>query len=214
MPAARGVCARPQAVADGRPNIGRRAADDVVSREYGARHCGAHSPTKEWPGPQGAAFSEAFAALGYVVGTTATAVQSYPRLLEVYPHPALLTLMRRLLGLQQKKREFPLGPRQSLGQHIPGIGVGDADVRDVGYYCCIQKGETCGGCVIEIGVSSPATAERVADRVSVIAAIDDRYRAVNDAATHGILREDNPGSVDVNRRTSCPVSVVACNLLE
>ncbi|MCX7035919.1 MAG: hypothetical protein NT064_04965 [Proteobacteria bacterium] len=49
-------------------------------------HCGAHSPTKERPGPQGAAFSEAFAALGYAVGTTATAVQSYPRLLEVYPH--------------------------------------------------------------------------------------------------------------------------------
>ena len=43
-------------------------------------------PLKIRPGPQGAAFSEAFAELGYAVGTTATAVQSYPRLLEVYPH--------------------------------------------------------------------------------------------------------------------------------
>jgi len=64
----------------------KATSDDVVSRKFGARHCGAHSPTKERPGPQGAAFTAAFAALGYAVGTTATAVQSYPRLLEVYPH--------------------------------------------------------------------------------------------------------------------------------
>ena len=57
----------------------KATSDDVVSREFGARHCGAHSPTKERPGPQGAAFSEAFAALGYAVGTAAAAVQSYPR---------------------------------------------------------------------------------------------------------------------------------------
>ena len=55
----------------------KATSDDVVSREYGARHCGAHSPTKERPGPQGAAFSEAFVAPGYAVATTATAVQSY-----------------------------------------------------------------------------------------------------------------------------------------
>ena len=63
------------------PFDNRRVADDVVSREFGARHCGAHSPTKERSGHQGAAFSKAFAAVGYAVGTTATAVQSYPRLL-------------------------------------------------------------------------------------------------------------------------------------
>jgi hypothetical protein len=61
----------------------KATSDDVVSTGFGARHCGAHSPTKERPGPQGAAISKAFAALGYAVGTTATAVQSYPRLLEV-----------------------------------------------------------------------------------------------------------------------------------
>ena len=71
----------------------KATSDDVVSREFGARHCGAHSPTKEKPGPQGAAFSEAFAALGYAVGTTATAVQSYPRLLEVYPHKEVQDLL-------------------------------------------------------------------------------------------------------------------------
>ena len=68
------------------PFDNRRAADDVVSREFGARHCGAHSPTKERPGPQGTAISKAFAALGYAVGTTSIAVQSYPRRLEVYAH--------------------------------------------------------------------------------------------------------------------------------
>ena len=71
----------------------RRKAEDVVSAEFGARHCGTHSPTKERPGAQGAAFTAAFAALGYAVGTTATAVQSYPRLLEVYPHKEVQDLL-------------------------------------------------------------------------------------------------------------------------
>ena len=75
------------------PFDNRRAADDAVFREFGARHCGAHSPTKERPGPQGAAFSEAFAALGHAVGTTATAVQPYPRLLEVYAHKEVQDLL-------------------------------------------------------------------------------------------------------------------------
>ena len=75
------------------PFDNRRAADNVVSRGFGARHCGAHSPTKERPGAQGAAFSEAFAELGFAVGTTATAVQSYPRLLEVYPHKEVQDLL-------------------------------------------------------------------------------------------------------------------------
>ena len=56
------------------------------SKHWWMRCRGAHSPTKERPGSQGAACSEAYAALGYAVGTTATAVQSYPRRLEVYPH--------------------------------------------------------------------------------------------------------------------------------
>ena len=30
----------------------RRQADDAVSAEFGARHCGTHSPTKERPGAQ------------------------------------------------------------------------------------------------------------------------------------------------------------------
>ena len=91
------------------PFDNRRAADNVVSRGFGARHCGAHSPTKERPGAQGAAFSEAFAELGFAVGTTATAVQSYPRLLEVYPHPALLTLMnadKRVPYKQSKSKTY------------------------------------------------------------------------------------------------------------
>jgi predicted RNase H-like nuclease len=87
----------------------RRQADEVVSTEFGARHCGTHSPTKERPGAQGAAFTAAFAALGYAVATTATAVQSYPRLLEVYPHPALLTLMnadKRVPYKQSKSKTY------------------------------------------------------------------------------------------------------------
>jgi hypothetical protein len=49
----------------------RRKADDVVSTEFGARHCGTHSPTKERPGAQGnAAASEAATNWGDYRGIT------------------------------------------------------------------------------------------------------------------------------------------------
>lgn len=73
----------------------RRPADQAVSREFSSRWCAAHSPTAIRPGPLGARISETLSAGGYELATTATLVPGAFQFLEVYPHPALLSLLQR-----------------------------------------------------------------------------------------------------------------------
>jgi len=73
--------------------IGRRAADDAISREFGGRKCAAHSPSPERPGTIGENLTLDFGSVGYEVATTRTTCGSWNRLVEVYPHPALLALL-------------------------------------------------------------------------------------------------------------------------
>lgn len=75
--------------------VGRRAADNEVSRMFGGKGCGTHSPNLTRPGPIGQRLTDRFADLGYPVATTDTGAGHTPVLLEVYPHPALLTLLDR-----------------------------------------------------------------------------------------------------------------------
>ena len=77
------------------PFATRRAADRTVSREFGSRHCAAHSPTAARPGPLGARISEALSAAGYELATTDTRSPGRRQFLDVYPHPALLSLLQR-----------------------------------------------------------------------------------------------------------------------
>lgn len=77
------------------PITGRRTADQEISRAFGARWCSAHSPGPIRPGPLGEDLSCRFAELGYPIATRATAAGMSPCLVEVYPHPALLTLLER-----------------------------------------------------------------------------------------------------------------------
>lgn len=74
---------------------GRRAADREVSRTFGAQWCSAHSPGPDRPGPLGAQLSLRFAEAGYPIATATTPGGTPHRLVEVYPHPALLALLRR-----------------------------------------------------------------------------------------------------------------------
>lgn len=69
--------------------IARRSADDAVSRAYGARKCGTHTPSAIRPGPISDALREACEASGYPLLTKGI---STPGLIEVYPHPALVEL--------------------------------------------------------------------------------------------------------------------------
>lgn len=78
------------------PIDGRRKADNDVSTEFGARKCATHTPNANRPGPLGAALTKAFVDSGYDIATTTTTVGALQkRLVEVYPHPALLSLLQR-----------------------------------------------------------------------------------------------------------------------
>lgn len=73
------------------PIVGRRPADDAVSRAFGARGCVVHSPSQARPGPLSDRLRAALDAQGFAL---ATALPPAPRvLLEVYPHTALLALL-------------------------------------------------------------------------------------------------------------------------
>lgn len=76
------------------PILGPRAADKAISREFGGRGCSTYPPSAARPGRLGATISREFAEAGYSIATTSEACPTTGRLLEVYPHPAILTLLR------------------------------------------------------------------------------------------------------------------------
>ena len=77
------------------PFSSRRVADEMVSAEFGSRWCSTHTPNTKRPGPLGTYLSSALRARGYELATTATLAAEAKRLVEVYPHPALLSLLQR-----------------------------------------------------------------------------------------------------------------------
>jgi predicted RNase H-like nuclease len=74
--------------------VGRRPADDEVSRRYGAQKCGTHSPSALRPGVLGEQFTRDLEKHGYQVASAMSPVATVPAVIEVYPHPALLQLLR------------------------------------------------------------------------------------------------------------------------
>ena len=81
------------------PIVGRRASDNAVSRAYGARQCGTHTPSAARPGQISDNLTAGFAAAGYPLLTSAVARRG---LIEVYPHPALVELARASARLPYK----------------------------------------------------------------------------------------------------------------
>jgi predicted RNase H-like nuclease len=71
------------------PIRSRRVSDDAVSRAYGSRKCGTHTPSEIRPGPMSDDLRKNFEEAGYALQTVAA---SSPGLIEVYPHPALVEL--------------------------------------------------------------------------------------------------------------------------
>jgi len=88
---------------------GRRAGDNAVSTAFGGYWCGTHTPNPRRPGAIGLEFSDGFAAQGYAVAGADVPCGTEGRLLEVYPHPALVRLLsldRRLPYKQGKSRKY------------------------------------------------------------------------------------------------------------
>ena len=80
------------------PIVGRRPADAQVSRRFGKYGCAVHSPTPARPGAISTKLRDGFAGLGFPIATAASLSGVPSVLLEVYPHPALLSL----LGLERR----------------------------------------------------------------------------------------------------------------
>ena len=81
------------------PITGRRVSDDAVSKAYGARKCGTHSPSAWRPGKVSDDIKAGFDQAGYPLLTTSITT---PGLIEVYPHPALLHLTKATERLPYK----------------------------------------------------------------------------------------------------------------
>jgi predicted RNase H-like nuclease len=75
------------------PFVGRRVADDAVSKAFGAQGCSTHSPSTQRPGELGSRFMEDLKYFGYPLATANGVVGTLHRTIEVYPHPAILSLV-------------------------------------------------------------------------------------------------------------------------
>jgi predicted RNase H-like nuclease len=104
------------------PITGRRAADSAISKVYGGRGAAVHSPSAERPGIISDQLSKDFAAAGFPLATSTTPVGTPNRLVEVYPHPALITLTGasyRLPYKVSKSRRY--WPSSSPGERISNL---------------------------------------------------------------------------------------------
>jgi len=94
---------------------GRRAADQAISKRFGRQGCSTHTPGIERPGSLSACLSRQFEVEGYPIATTSDSSSTRPRLVEVYPHPALLKLLGR-------EKRVPYKVSRS-GQYWPSCSV-------------------------------------------------------------------------------------------
>lgn len=88
------------------PITGRRVSDNAISSLYGSRHAGTHTPSQSRPGKLSDDLTLGFARAGYPLLTSGA---SFPALIEVYPHPALIELARadrRLPYKHAKSRKY------------------------------------------------------------------------------------------------------------
>jgi len=71
----------------------RRESDRQISKAFGGFKASTHSPSRERPGALGRHIAEGFSSLGFTLATKGSRHSSHA-LVEVYPHTALIRLMR------------------------------------------------------------------------------------------------------------------------
>jgi predicted RNase H-like nuclease len=84
------------------PIVGRRSADNALSSAFSRYGAAAHSPSAERPGRIADDLHAFFRGRGYSLGTRTEEAGQTGKLLEVYPHPALLRLLDEPYRLQYK----------------------------------------------------------------------------------------------------------------
>jgi len=101
---------------------GRRYADDRVSKVFGGRNCGAHSPSVERPGEMGNQITKDLVKDGYYLVTRVVRPPTSPGLIEVYPHPSLLSLLKLAERVKYKcSKSRSYWPEANLDQRIRNL---------------------------------------------------------------------------------------------
>jgi predicted RNase H-like nuclease len=122
------------------PIVARRPADREVSRRFGGAKCSTHSPTRTRPGEVSTDFMRQFGKAGFRCDFGRSAQGD--RLIEVYPHVALLALANsacrlpykaqktnsywRQISIEERRRKLLAQWRRILvllRRHIDGIGL-------------------------------------------------------------------------------------------
>jgi predicted RNase H-like nuclease len=75
------------------PIFGRRVSDNCISSHFGACGCGTHTPNENRPGKVSEMLRNDFSAAGYPLITEYNYTGELRGIAEVYPHPALLSLV-------------------------------------------------------------------------------------------------------------------------
>lgn len=101
---------------------GRRRADNRVSEIFGGRKCAAHSPSAERPGKMGEKIAKDFADAGYKLVTKEARPPTSPGLIEVYPHPALLSLLKlKERAMYKSSKSLSYWPEAGLDERIRNL---------------------------------------------------------------------------------------------
>jgi len=113
------------------PFSGRRAADDAISAAFGSRGCSAHSPNEVRPGPLGSRLTAQLREAGYPLATVGDTCCTLGRTIEVYPHPALLTLLAVSYRVPYKVAKS--------SRYWPGVDVRERITRLLGQFTAIKR---------------------------------------------------------------------------
>jgi predicted RNase H-like nuclease len=101
----------------------RRHSDHLISKCFGAQWCSTHTPSSTRPGIISDKLRLDFEGAGYPLVTASATAGTTPALIEVYPHPALLTLM-------QADRRLPYKVSK-MGRYWKSLSTADRRTRIV-----------------------------------------------------------------------------------
>jgi predicted RNase H-like nuclease len=110
---------------------GRRFADNLVSQAFERAECGTHSPSRERPGWGSVALRDRVAEAGFPLATAATARGTARPLIEVYPGPAIVRLLRCRAQVRYKlARARQYRPHMSPARRRAGLVRGWRRIAD------------------------------------------------------------------------------------
>jgi predicted RNase H-like nuclease len=103
------------------PILGRRCADEEVSKAFGGRGCSTHSPSPERPGLLSEQLRDGFQECGFHLATSIADPTNHA-LIETYPHPALLSLMKASYRLKYKvTKTKKYGPQEDKATRMRNL---------------------------------------------------------------------------------------------